>query len=1072
MDPGILSIRLFREMELRLGGQTLPALESARAESLLAFLLLHRAAPQSRQRLAFLLWPDSSEAQARTNLRHVLHTLRHALPEPDRYLEVTARALQWRVDAPYWLDIAAFEEATERAANQGALGALREAVDLYAGDLLEGRYDEWLLPQRERLQRRFLDTLAKLAAKLDAAGEVSEAIRYAERLLVHDPLHEETYRRLMRLHDAQGDRARALRTYHVCTATLERELGVEPSAATRAAYEALLLSEPGATEEAGADRAGGLPLVGRSRERARLVSLWRASEAGEAKFVVISGEAGIGKTRLMDDLTVWCARRGAAIAVARSYLAEGALAYGALVAWLRAEPVKGRLARLDRAALTELARLLPELLAEIPGLPRPEPLPEREQRQRLFDAASRALLGTGSPLLLVADDLQWCDPETFQFLHYLMRVDPAARLLVAATARSDELDRPALSDLLTWLRASGRLSEVALERLTRDETASLAASLARQAGHAVDADALFRETEGNPLFVVEAVRAGWAAGSVDHPVSPRVQAAIETRLAALSEPARELAGLAAAIGREFTADVLAATSELDQTRMVRALDELWRRDLIREQGIDAYDFSHDKIREVAYGGLSPAWRRHHHRRIAEALESIYEHDSGAVSGQLAAHYDRAGAADEAIAWYRRAAEAAQQMHANAEAIRLLDRALELLRTRPESHRRDEEELAILTALPASLPMVAGFASGRFADVHQRALALSRSLDIEPAAPLLRSLAFVSLSRGDFAAARDFGEQLRANGERAGDPVLSVVGEYVPALAAFWQGELSEAARQLEAVVTHSRPEHRRDHLLRYGMDPHVVCQSRLGNALWFLGRPAAAAAARDRALALAEEIGHPFSQATAVVFSALLAVEMGNLDRLRRDAAWLATETTDEENLQARIGSGAFLGYLDAVDGRGDAGLVRIRHAIDATRGAEQAPGIYSCMVRLMLGACVLAGEARTGLATVDEALAIGGAVRLWEAEFRRLRALFLADLGAPEGEVEAELERSLEIARVQGARSFELRTAVTLLQRQLDAGDGVGAKAARDLLAAVVASLPEATDTPDRRTATALLSP
>ena len=431
-----LVIRLFGELDLRLGETSLPRLESARAESLLAYLLLHREAAQPRQRIAFLLWPDSTEAQAQTNLRHVLHNLRRALPEADRYLEVGQRTLRWRADAPFRLDVAAFEEALARADAADAAdvpSALRDAVAAYAGDLLEGCYDDWLLEERERLSQRHLEALERLAELLEELGEHAQAIPYAERLLRQDPLREQTYRLLMRLYDARGDRARAVRVYHACTATLERELGVEPSPATREVYEALLPAESGpAAAGPKSGRLTGPALVGRAAERTQLSALWRASEHGRAQLVLVSGEPGIGKTRLVEELRSWCAHRGVLTAEARSYLAEGALAYGPVVAWLRSEALAARRGRVDRRHLSELGRLLPELAHEH-GLDPPEPLPESEQRQRLFDALVRAIRAPDAPLLLVADDIHWADPETLQFLHYLLRSEPDAPLLVAAT---------------------------------------------------------------------------------------------------------------------------------------------------------------------------------------------------------------------------------------------------------------------------------------------------------------------------------------------------------------------------------------------------------------------------------------------------------------------------------------------------------------------------------------------------------------------------------------------------------------------------------------------------------------
>lgn len=185
-----LQIRLLGQWDLRYADGTPVPLDSARAESLLAYLLLHREAPQPRQQLAFLLWPDSDEPQARTNLRHLLHTLRRALPDADRFVEITPRTLQWRADAPALLDLAAFTDVLARAARDP--GELQAAVDLYAGDLLAGVYDDWLLIERETLRTSYLDALTRLAARYEAVGEMTRAIDWAARLLREEPLREET----------------------------------------------------------------------------------------------------------------------------------------------------------------------------------------------------------------------------------------------------------------------------------------------------------------------------------------------------------------------------------------------------------------------------------------------------------------------------------------------------------------------------------------------------------------------------------------------------------------------------------------------------------------------------------------------------------------------------------------------------------------------------------------------------------------------------------------------------------------------------------------------------------------
>jgi DNA-binding SARP family transcriptional activator len=925
VEPPTLRIALLGELSLSVGERALPPLESGRAESLLAYLLLHRRAPQPRARIAGLLWPDSNEAQARTNLRHVLHTLRRALPQAERGLEVTTRSLWWR--GAVELDVAAFEDALAR-------GALGEAVGLYAGDLLEGNYDPWLVPERERLKALYVDALARLATSLEGP----RAIAYAERLLRADPLREETCRLLMRLHDARGDAARAVRVYHACAAALGRELGVEPSPATRAAYESLL---PGV--DRAPEASGQAVLIGRADERARLTRLWRAAEDGHPRLVLVTGEPGIGKSRLVEELRSWCAHRGAATAEARSYQAEGTLAYGPVAAWLRSEALAPRRVRLDSGRLRELSRILPE----IPGTP--QPLPADEQRERLFDAIARAILGAAAPVLLVADDLHWAGEQTLQFLHYLLRIESRARLLVAATARADDGDR--LQSLVTGLRALDRIEEIELDRLTRAETAVLAERFTGRALADAEAERLFGETEGNPLFVVETLRAGAA--------SPRVQSVIEARLARLSAAARDIATLAAAIGREFTADVLGRATGLSDDALVVPLDELWRRRIVRDRAPDGYDFTHDRIREVAYRSLGPAERRRAHLRIARALA-----DGAADAAIVAAQFDRAGAADEAVTWYQRAAEDALRMHAETDAVRVLRRALELVRD-------PERELALTTALVAPLAMLEGFASDSLARAQRRALELAG----EPEPPLLRSLALTRLASGDFDGARRYGEELRMRAERDGDDVLVVESHYALGVAAFWSGELAAAKRHFEAAVTGFRPEHRVTHLARYGLDPQAVCMSRLGNTLLFLGHSGDARAARDRALELAEGIGHPTTLGTVLVFAALLALDLGDDDDLRRHTRALADWCTKHESPAVEYMAEACRGYVDILDGD-PRGLASVKRAEVLSRAAP-APGSHAVAVHVLRAACAAAGDATAARAAAQIPLDI----RLWDEE-------------------------------------------------------------------------------------------
>jgi len=711
-----LHIQLLGDFRLVYGGELVTSIDTPRLQSLLAYLLLHRGTPQQRHRIAFLFWSDSSEHQALTNLRNLLYRLRHSLPDADCFLDVDRKTLRWRATSPYELDVARFEEALERAdealggsAREGgstmlrppagpqadaAAQALEQAIDLYRGDLLPSCYDDWIDVERERLRQAYEEALMRLVQLLEDQREYHAAIRIAQRLVRHDPLQEVAYRRLMRLRALIGDRAGALRTYHQCATVLERELDVEPSPATRDIYERLLTADSASGTDpedrlvrpallpTSSRRTGAVsPLVGRQDAWRQLRDAWRKASAGRPYVALISGEAGIGKTRLAEELVQWAGRQGVATATARCYLTEGQLAYAPVAAWLRAL----QLPHLDQVWLSEIARILPELLTEHPDLSPPGPLTEPWQRRRFFEVLARAVLSASQPLLLLLDGLQWCDRGTLEWLHYLVRFETRARLLVVGTYRAEEMadDHP-LTSLLHQLRHDEQVTEITLLPLNKAETSTLAANVASRDLSQNLIDCLYGETEGNPLFIVETVRAGLPdevlespSGGfvcVPRPLPSRMKDALTARLDQLSPLARSLAELAAAIDRDFTFDVLMEASEAEEDRLVRVLDELWQRRIIREQGEEAYDFAHDKLREVLYAELSEARRRMLHRHIASALETVHADDLDMIAAQVAAHYERADERREAVAYYQRAADVAERMQAREDAAACRERA--------------------------------------------------------------------------------------------------------------------------------------------------------------------------------------------------------------------------------------------------------------------------------------------------------------------------------------------------------------------------------------------------------------
>jgi predicted ATPase/DNA-binding SARP family transcriptional activator len=322
----LIEVRLLGSFAVSLAGAPLDTLKGARLQALFAYLLLHRQFPQSRQHVAFLFWPDSSEAQAQSNLRNLLHSLRYALPDADARIDFGSRTVQWKPDSPAELDVAGFELAFAEAESQWQLdgGAnaehlaamLRRAADLYLGDLLPSCYDEWMLAPRERLREKIQSTLERLVSMLEKRGDLNGAILYAQRLLRQDPLLEENYRRLMSLHLANGDRAGVLNVYKQCVHIFKRELGIEPGASTlaimRQARDVTSVSSSSGSAPATASAAStptstarrqtpnNLPaqttiFFGRGQELADLAALIQRSDV---RLVTLTGTPGTGKTRL------------------------------------------------------------------------------------------------------------------------------------------------------------------------------------------------------------------------------------------------------------------------------------------------------------------------------------------------------------------------------------------------------------------------------------------------------------------------------------------------------------------------------------------------------------------------------------------------------------------------------------------------------------------------------------------------------------------------------------------------------------------------------------------------------
>lgn len=669
-----LDARLLGGFSLLYNGQAVNGLQAERLVLLLSYLLLNTNTPVPRRQAAFLFWPDSTEEQARANLRNSLHLLRRDFPEIDSFLELDSQSIRWKADVQIELDVRQFNDALTQAkaseTDQARTRYLQEAVNTYRGELLPRLYENWVLVLREELHQSYLGALSQLAKLLEDARQYEEAIDVVNRLVHGDSLSESAYQHSMRLHALKGDRAGAMQVYHTCATILKRELDLEPSAEINSLYEQLIQSKEVGREQQASE---GRRLVGRKQEWGQLRSAWGSASKGKPTFVLLLGEAGIGKTRLAEELMGWTRRQGIRTAVAQCYPAEGNLPFAPVITWLRAEEMREDWANLDLLWKKELGRLMPEHELE-----KPETISGTKwQRQRLFEALTKGLLGSGVPRLLVLDDAQWSDQETLELIHYLLRYDANAPLMILATVRAEALDeKKPLDQLRTDLQSKGSSIEMELAPLEKADVASLARDLTGNELDDAKIDNLFANTEGNPFFIVEILRSrGFLQGAG---LPQRLRSVLTQRLNQLSPSARELMGLAAAIGREFSYRLLADVSTLNETALVQSLDELWARRVIQMHGSDSYNFTHGKLQDAAYETLTAPRRLLVHRKIAEALLNEAERGFEVESGIVARHLERGGQYQAAVEHYLKAAEEARRVFANREAISHLEKSLSLL----------------------------------------------------------------------------------------------------------------------------------------------------------------------------------------------------------------------------------------------------------------------------------------------------------------------------------------------------------------------------------------------------------
>jgi len=1005
---------------------------SSRSIALLGFLAVHADAPQPRQRLAGILWPDSTEQQARTNLRRELHHLRGLLGD-DPSLVVEPATLMWREWPTCRVDVCVFYRERQLALQALAAGdqhAMLEhgaaAVEEYRGDLLPGMYDDWVLAERETLRRQCVELCDHLVAGWRGVDDLSKAVEYGRLRLRLEPLEELGYRTLIGLQADAGDRAGAISTFHKCAQILDHELQVKPSQATEALVERLLNSDgPDLPPSGGPRKARTRPaqsarLVGRDRELDQILECWNSVVEGRPRLLILTGDAGVGKSRLIYELAHKARTDGAVVATTRCFGMAGALALKPVADWLRHPRIQRSLATLDEIWRVEVDRLIPGAAGDTYGGKRERPLPEPVaasramvdawRRHRFFEGLARGILAVGQPTLLALDDLHWCDDETTAWLPFLLGRAAGAPLLVAATARREELaDNLEVSRLLPALRSADSLIEMALPPLGRDGVRALGASFLERDPSDGEVSLLFSATGGYPLYVLEAVR---SASEVDRggPLSSLadLSSVLRRRLEAASPHAREVAGLASAVGRDFTLDLLTKASDLDIDAVVRSVDELWRQGILREQP-SGYDFSHDLVRDAAYASVSPPQRWLLHRRIAQSLQILHSEREDDVAAQLAEQYDRGGRPDRALHYYRRAAQLAAAVFANSEAVRCFRRCLELIAQQPPGRARDEEELDVLLQMAPPLNAIHGYSSPQLQATLERSAHLAEKLS------RFRDLmaSFVGLAGVRFVQGNVTDAYLlatRALDLAEAEPKTAGQAHYVVAATLTSLGRLEEALDHFERAREFSHGSASQI----TGTLPEVHGLASSAQTQWLLGNPEQAVATCREAVELARSADHPYSLAAALSYSAIT-------HQLVHDRAGASEAAGELINLCERYSFSYYREWGVVVDGwvrGGEAGVVRIQQGIDKLRSAGQHLRMPYWLY-LLADVMVQAGRTAAARGILDAALAAAEQQdeRWWMPEVLRARARLLRrDAAVP------VLRQAAILAKSQHSRVLQAR--------------------------------------------------
>jgi class 3 adenylate cyclase/predicted ATPase len=837
------------------------------------------------------------------------------------------------------------------------------------------------------------------------------------------------------------------------------------------------------------------PLIGREQEVGLLLERWAQVKAGHGHVVLLTGDAGIGKSRLVQMLKEHVAHELHMQWECRSseYYQNTALfpitdLFQRLLRFQAEDTPDEKLGKLEHV-LSQYRLPLEEsvpLFAPVFSVPMPEnhypPLnlsPQRQRQKRLETIVAVLLeLAERQPVLFIVEDIHWTDPTTLELLNLLIDQAPTASMLILLTCRPHF--QPA------WHHRS-YITEITVNRLSPTQVAQIVTRMTDgKTFPAAVLQQITEKTDGVPLFVEELTKAVLEAGELQDvdgqyvmtgtlssfTIPATLQDSLMARLDRLIS-AKGIAQLGAAIGRQFAYDLLQAVSQLDEATLQRELGRLVEAEIVYQRGVPPqayYFFKHALIRDAAYESLLRGTRQHYHQQIAQVLEAQFPETAEAEPELLAHHYTEANLTEKGVHYWYTAGQKASERSAHVEAIAHLRQGLKLLETLPETPQRLQREVNMYIALGASLIATKSYAAPEVGETYTRARQLCQHLeDPYQLVPALRGLVHYYNVRAELQTAQALGEQLLSLAQHAQDSAMLVAASRAGGTTLFWMGAVASAQIHFAQGIALYDPTQHRTSAFLYGEDAGVICHSFAAWTLWYCGYAKQGMIRNDEALTLAQQRAHPLSLGFALSMAAMFHQCRREM-RAAQERAEAAIILTQEQGFPYWMAVGSIMrGWTLAQQGQAQEGIEQINQGMMDYRatGAEIARPYWLALLAEAHGTM---GQPEAGLTALAEALTVVDKTgeRWYEAEIHRLKgALLLQQNSDNQAEAENCFQQAITIAQTQQAKSFELRTATSLARLWQQQGKR---QEAHDLLAPVYGWFTEGFDTPDLKDAQTLL--